>query len=164
MLEGNISEVTWWQIPVAVWKIFAWGIVGCNISYKIYDFFQVSNNDKWCGSSTMGLLGNNKVFNIIGTARHYFKLRAKCLQDWPMHMAVSERMEEVQRKTSEKAQARHSQSWPGQYPVVCCIRAPGMTRRETNMSVTARESSNRLGGWRRARLHNTEIKTCNTSL
>ena len=78
-----------------------------------------------------------------------------------MHIAVSERMEEVQRKTSEKTQARHSQSWPGQYPVVCCMRAPGMTSRDTNMSVTARDSSNRLGGWRRARLHNTEINTYN---
>ena len=76
-----------------------------------------------------------------------------------MHIAVSERMEEVQRKTSEKTQARQSQSWPGQCPVVCCIRAPGMTRSETNMSVTARDSSNRLGGWRRARLHRTEINT-----
>ena len=77
-----------------------------------------------------------------------------------MQMAVSERMEEVQRKTSEKTQARQSQSWPGQCPLLCCIRAPGMTRRDTNMSVTARDSSNRFGGWRRARLHNTDINTC----
>ena len=79
-----------------------------------------------------------------------------------MQMAVRERMEEVQRKTSEKTQARQSQSWPGQWPGVCCSRAPGMTRRETNMSVTARAISSRLGGWRRARLHRMDINTCST--